>query len=215
MKYHYNTYSMPNKKIITIVSLILVITIIGIAFSGGITGMASLEKESEKTNIDQDFLNEAALYENDDCEIIEKVYTELEQYTENECIKFPYVEPVCETGNLNYTLSKQCYWSNNLTTLNTRCSITNIDGVEGDFAIEIGIINKDGVRITEQQSVSIYPRVTENLKYSYDIDMGTCYCDVIDIPKREVCYDNITYTEKCYDLKKYKEVEKTNLIEVC
>ena len=69
--------------------------------------------------------------------------------------------------------------------------------------------------MTKQQTINIYPHTTEELKYSIDIDMGSPYCNVVDVPTREMCYDNITSTEKCYDLNKYREVEKTNLVEVC
>lgn len=213
MNYSYGTEGEENIKHILLAIGIIGILIVGVILAGGMTGMGIFEKENKiienvptaKINYDETGL----------CKITEEIYTELEPYTETECIEVPNVETICETNDLKYNLEEECYYTNGGATLNSKCTITNLDGVEGMFTLEIGVVDGTNTPITETRIASIYPQGSEEMRYSSTMDMGKCICNIVTIPQREVCYDNITSSEKCYSLQKYREVEKVKEVKIC
>ncbi|MDD5416433.1 MAG: hypothetical protein PHU12_00475 [Candidatus Aenigmarchaeota archaeon] len=200
MNYEYNV----NKKVMIVLSAIILTILAAMIFSSGVTGSFlisdnSTDKISEPVQV---------------CQNITEEYTELEPYNTEECVSVPRIQKSCNTSSLTYTLNKECYWSNEFKTINTRCTIQNTDTQEGTFVIEVGVINRDG-KLYEQRSVSLYPQASSVLTYSQDADIANCYCSEVSIPTKEVCYDKIVTEEQCFDVTKYRTVSKERIVEKC
>ncbi len=211
MNYSYNS---PNWKLIGLSLAIVIIAVVGImSYSPGITGMFS--KEDQTPSGEVVVSSSDTLDEQPSCTYVDETYTELEPVTETECITVPTINNTCETRPLRYTLSKECYWSDDLSKLNTKCVLKNLDDREGTFVLDVGIVDKFGQVVKEQRTVDIFPQTSTEVMFSYTTDMGTCFCNETSVPTKEMCYDKIENNTQCFELNKYKEVEKLRTIQVC
>jgi hypothetical protein len=94
------------------------------------------------------------------------------------------------------------------------CTIKNIDSEKGTFTINIGVITTAG-NIGENKNIDLEPLTSGDITYSYNTDIGNCYCSEITTPTKEVCYDKIVNEQQCFDITKYDTVIKTREIKKC
>ena len=149
------------------------------------------------------------------CKNTTETYTELEPYEEEQCIDIPFIDNVCQNETLLYSkTNQQCYFSP-LDTLNSECMIENLDNEGGNFIVEVGIMNKNEEKIGETKTIFIYPQSSYTFKFSYETDIGGCYCNEKTIPTKQVCIDQRKTKQQCYDITKFREVTKNRTIEKC
>jgi len=213
-------YSEINKNVMISLTAIIAVVLTAMIFNSGITG-GFLEKKNaidptaikNSLNTTQTITATPAIAE-PVCVFVKEEYTELEPYTEEQCVSIPSVNKTCSTIKLSYSIEKKCYWSNDLKTLNSVCTVKNIDSQTGAFTVDVGVITTVG-KVGENKSIEINPLTTGDVTYSYDTDLGNCYCTEITIPTKEVCYDKIVNEQQCFDVTKYDTVIKTREIKKC
>ena len=145
-------------------------------------------------------------------DIVENV-TELLPYQDEICAQIPFVYNQCENQDYKYSLIDDCKADNSVFTI--ICTLTNLEDKAGEFDVSYGIINKTGERNGEEEAVLLESQSSHTFKFSQNVVVGNCYCELENIPKKEVCYDVLKTKEQCYSITKYKEVVKQKNVTKC
>jgi hypothetical protein len=185
-----------DKKVLILASGLVVLMFLAIIFAkAGPSGLLTLDSK---------------------CKLVEENYQTLEPYTEEQCVSVPYTEKNCETKNLSFSkLNQQCYWTGSpFDTLNSECMIINLDNQGGNFKVGVGINTKD-TKLGQEEVAYIYPQQSFTFRFSAKTEMGSCYCNEISIPTKEVCSDTFKTRKECYNTTRYSEVTKTRTVEKC
>ena len=147
------------------------------------------------------------------CKTVLENVTELLPYSDKLCGQSPIVENQCQSLDYKYSLYKSCFASESV--FNVQCTLTNFEDKSGDFGISYGIIDKNGNRTGEEQNVSLNAKESQTFRFSKDVGVGNCYCELTSTPKKDVCFDVLKTQEQCYDVTKYKEVVTNRNVTKC
>lgn len=191
---------MQNKKIIissvSIITLFLILSTFLIS-KGGPSGLFLSQNNS--TN----------------CKDVQEAYYELQPYNDQQCVSIPYTENQCENKTLVYSKDQKCYWSGSpLDTLNSECTINNLDNAGGNFVVNIGVATRDNTT-GENLSAFIYPQSSFTFKYSSQADIGSCFCNEITIPSKEMCNEVLKSQQECYNITRFRNVTNYKTVQKC
>lgn len=214
MIYHYKS----DKKIAIVISAFVIVMLLGLAFSSGLTGMFMLETNNtvldEAGNAQSAGSESVAEAIKPVCTDVEEKHYEIEPYEEEQCLNVPKTETLCDAYDVKYILNKECYWSPDFKTLNVICDIKNVDSVRALFKIDVGIATKDG-KVSEEMGINLSPQESHGFTYEYNTDMGSCICNMTYAPTKELCYDSVSSKQECFNVTKYRQAEKTKFVERC
>lgn len=158
------------------------------------------------------FLSQA---NNTKCQDVQEAYFELEPYEDSQCVNIPYTETECDNKTLLYSKDQKCYWSGSpLNTLNSECTISNIDNAGGEFIVNTGIITKDN-STGEEMSAYIYPQSSFTFKYSSKVDIGACFCEEKTIPTKQICNDVLKTRQECYNITRFRNATRYKTVQKC
>jgi len=149
------------------------------------------------------------------CQDVQEAYSELQPFEKEQCVTVPFTETRCDNKTLVYSKDQKCYWSGSpLSTLNSECTITNLDNYGGNFVVNVGLITKEN-NTGEEQSAYIYPQSSYTFKYSSQVDIGACFCDEKTIPTEELCKENFNTKQECYNITSFRNVTSYKTIQKC
>ncbi|MBU3896474.1 MAG: hypothetical protein KJ697_00890 [Nanoarchaeota archaeon] len=205
-------FSEMNKKVLITLAAIIIIVISAMFISSSPTG--NFIRETNVQSEVADNIETAPTEIESICTFTEEEYTEMEPYIEEQCISVPKTETNCATTQLKYSLDRSCYWSNNLTTLNSVCTIKNLDSETGMFTVNVGVVTSSG-NVGENKNIELNPLSSGEVIYTYNTDIGNCFCTEVTIPTKETCYDKIVNEQQCFDVTKYRPRIQTREIKNC
>ena len=205
-----------DKKVLAILSIIVVAIVLAMSLTPGITG-SFLRGETkdiiEPITVDQKpAVNVTPAEPN--CTFVKEEYEEMEPYTEEQCVNVPTVNTTCNTTPLVYSLTKECYWSSDLMTLNAKCTLKNLDSDKGVFSANIGVITRDSI-FGDNKTIELNPLTSADFAFSYNTSIGNCFCNEVTIPTKQICIDKIYDQKQCFDVTKYRSTIKTREIKKC
>ena len=150
----------------------------------------------------------------DDCPeqmcTVPEEYTELEDYTEyeatpgEECFNSTQIDTNCTIRHVKYAkVSNECI----LNPGKVSCTINNLEeDISAEFTVSIGFREMFG-ETGETQTKTIYPGELGTFTMATDHAVDDCYCRE-EMPKKEICIDDIVTTQICHNTTKYVPVTK-------